>query len=265
MTKRILSFCIAMVLLLMIPLSFSASAYPADENGRVPILLYHNILAPGETTVGLDPKLNISAELFASHMQALKDAGYETITYEQYYDYVANGTALPEKPVIISFDDGYVSNYNYAYPTLRELGMKATIFIITDRRGKALSCNPHFSWNQAREMVDSGVIEIGSHTYSHQPLPTLDAFNLEFELRTSKNMIERHLGRKCSVVSYPEGAYNEQVMAAAQAAGYLMASKVGDVGVNRPEEGLFALKRLTVSGNWTGQRMLSEIENNMEF
>lgn len=265
MTKKIVSFVMACTLLLLIVLSFSASAYPVGGDVRIPILLYHNILDPGETTVGLDPMLNTPAELFSSHMKTLKDAGYETISYEQYYDYVTNGTPLPQKPIIVSFDDGYVSNYNYAYPVLRELDMKATIFIITDRRGKALSRNPHFSWNQAREMADSGVIEFGSHTYSHQPLPALDAFNLEFELRTSKNMIERHLGRKCSVVSYPEGAYNEQVMAAAQAAGYQMANKVGDEGVNRPQEGFFALKRLTANGNWTGQRLLREIQDNMEL
>lgn len=265
MTKRILSIALVCALLLTVVLSFSASAFPADGKVRVPVILYHNILAPGESTAGLDPMLNTPAELFASHMRTLKAAGYETITYEQYYNYATQGLPLPERPIIISLDDGYVSNYNYAYPVLKELDMKATIFIIADRRGKALSRNPHFSWNQAREMADSGLIEIGSHTYSHQVLTSLDAFHLEFELRTSKNMIERYLGRKCSVMSYPEGAYDERVMAAAEAAGYKIANKVGDVGVNRPEEGLYAMKRLTVSGNWTGQRLLQMIDSNMEL
>ena len=67
---------------------------------------------------------------------------------------------LPDKPILITFDDGYASNYMYAYPILKKLGMQATIFVITDRRGKTLSVNPHFSWNQAREMQDSGVIDI---------------------------------------------------------------------------------------------------------
>lgn len=112
----------------------------------------------------------------------------------------------------------------------------------------ALSKNPHFSWNQAKEMQDSGVIDIQSHTHSHQVLTGLMDFDLYFELKTSKNLIENKLGKKCSVLSFPQGIADEREVQAAKDAGYLIANKVGDVGVNRKSEGLYELKRITAPG-----------------
>jgi len=135
----------------------------------VPILLYHNIdqLGDAETT--------ISAETFQSHMLALKEAGYNTVSFDELISYVYQGVQLPDNPVVITFDDGYLSNYTIAYPILRELEMKATIFVIGSSVGKdtykdtGIAITPHFSYSQAQEMIDSGLISIQSHTYDmHQ-------------------------------------------------------------------------------------------------
>lgn len=257
MKKKIISVLIISVLMFSVCTSVLAS-------DGVPILLYHNI-ADNTGEEDYNPLLNIPADLFEAHMQTLLDTGYTPITYDEYYDYVQNGAALPYKPVLITFDDGYWSNYAYAYPVLKRLGVKATIFVIADRRGMALSKNPHFSWNQAREMQDSGIIDIQSHTYSHEVLTGLTDFDLYFELKTSKNLIENKLGKKCSVLSYPQGMAGEREAAAAKKAGYLIANKVGDIGVNRKEDGLFELKRITARADWTGERLIGAIEENMEF
>lgn len=238
-----------------------ASACQSVSDVRVPILVYHNIVDPG-VDGGYDAKLNISAGLFESHMRAIKDAGYNTISFEQYHSWLQGGASLPPKPIIISFDDGYYSNYRYAYPVLKKLGMKATIFVIADRRGEALSEYPHFSWSQAREMYDSGYIDIQSHTYSHRDLTVLDKTELELELHASKHMIESRLGRRCSVVSYPFGAVNDEVIEAARGAGYKLACKVGDEGANGLEDDPYALKRITANGNWTGRRLIEVIDKN---
>ncbi len=257
-------FALKMAAIMLICMILPTFAAYASDDVAVPVLLYHNIAeeVPGED---YDPFLNISASLFEDHMSALKRAGYNTITYEQYYDYVVNDTPLPGKPILITFDDGYSSNYLYAYPILKKLEMKATIFIITDRRGMALSKNPHFSWNQAREMLDSGIIDIQSHTHSHQVATSLTDFDLYFELKTSKNLIENKLGKKCSVIAFPFGAADEREIEAAKRAGYLIVNKVGDAGVNRKEDGLYTLKRLTARADWTPIKLLNVINENMNL
>lgn len=220
----------------------------------IPAILYHNIVP--EMTPGLDPYLNISADSFAREMRALKNSGYNAITYEEYYNFVLYNTPLPEKPILINFDDGYLTNYLYAYPVLKELSMKATIFVITDRRGKNPSGNPHFSWSQAKEMSDSGVIDIQSHTHTHQLSTSLTDRQLKYELETSKKLVERNLGKKCNVLAYPFGKANEREINAAREAGYMVVNLVDNVGMNTKENGTYYVERLTVSGEWSDDTLL---------
>lgn len=255
---------IVALILITVVMSFMTSVCAVAQDVKVPIILYHNI-AENTGKEYYDPYLNIPADLFEMHIRTLKEAGYNAITYEQYYNYVINDEPLPENPVIITFDDGYSSNYIYAYPILKKYNTKATIFVITDRRGMSLSKNPHFSWNQAREMADSGIIDIQSHTHSHQAATTLSDFDLVFELKTSKRMIENKLGRKCSVLAFPFGDAGEREIEAAKKAGYLVVNKVGDWGYNAKSDGLDALKRITVRADWSAPRLLEIIEENMNL
>ena len=108
-------------------------------------------------------------------MKALKENGYNAITCSDLISYAENGTKLPNKPILITFDDGYQSNYEYAYPILKKYGLKGTIFVIGSFFGSDtykdtdMKIIPHFGMSEAQEMVDSGVIEIQSHTYDmHQ-------------------------------------------------------------------------------------------------
>lgn len=145
---------------------------PANIIGRstdVPSLLYHNITENAQTRADVTP------ETFRAHMQAIKDAGYNTVTALDMINYVEHGKPLPENPIFITLDDGYLSNYEYAYPILKELDMRATIFAIgssigaTTYKDTGLPITPHFTMAQAEEMISSGVIEIQSHTYDmHQ-------------------------------------------------------------------------------------------------
>lgn len=96
----------------------------------VPILLYHHISEDG---VG---NSTISVETFITYMDAICEAGYQTITFQQLREYVTNGVELPEKPIIITFDDGYLSNYEIAWPAYMERGMSTTIFVVGSSVGK---------------------------------------------------------------------------------------------------------------------------------
>lgn len=135
---------------------------------RIPVLLYHNI---GDTK----GSGTLSREDFAAHMAALRDNGYATVSLRQLMDYVHRDFPLPEKPVCITFDDGYLSNYTLAFPILRENKQKAAIFIIGHSVGKdeykdtGIPIIPHFTYAQAKEMVDSGLISIESHTHDMHP------------------------------------------------------------------------------------------------
>lgn len=142
------------------------TAYTAD----VPVLLYHHIAPEGNDGTVITPAL------FEEQIAALAEAGYTAVFPDDLAAYVNQGRALPDKPVVITFDDGYLSNYEYAWPILQKYSMKATIFMIGSTTGNTdhykdtdYPITPHFSYEQGAEMVASGVISLQSHTYDmHQ-------------------------------------------------------------------------------------------------
>lgn len=136
---------------------------------KVPILMYHDIRKSGDNAD------IISYENFERQIRFLKEEGYNTVDFNDLYNYVNKGVELPNKPILITFDDGYKSNYNLAYPLLKELNYKATIYPIGFSIGKDKYKDtnekiiPHFSIDEAREMYESGLIDFGSHSFDmHQ-------------------------------------------------------------------------------------------------
>ncbi len=225
---------------------------------KVPILLYHHIT--DEAFSGGNEISLISPYDFRLHMTALK-VHYTPISLRQYYEYVTctdGSVTIPDKPVIITFDDGYLSNYEIAYPILKELEIPATIFVVTDTVGEMAGGGKvnysHFTWEQAKEMEDSGFIDIQSHTASHKALATVDYSSLVTELRKSKYTIEKNLGKECDMIAFPYGSYTDEVKAAAKSAGYKLQTLVDDKSteedfqVNIPSEGIENLTRMTISG-----------------
>lgn len=138
----------------------------AEYVKKVPVLIYHSISKKStDYTI-------VSEKEFIKQLNAIKFAGYNTVTIEDLINYVEKGTELPKNPICITFDDGYLDNYEIAFPILKRYNMKATIFIV----GSSVGCNgtykdteyksmPHFTYEQAQEMIDSGLISIQSHTY----------------------------------------------------------------------------------------------------
>lgn len=268
MHKKTISLMILLISLLFCYNISMATTLPdkrdnnSDNDVKVPILLYHNIMDNYDQSLGA---VHISPDEFEQHMAALHGAGYHTITFQQYYDYVMNDEVLPEKPIIITFDDGYVSNYKFAYPVLKKYNMKATIFILTGRMGAEGGevIYPHFTWEQAKEMQQSGVIDIQSHSDLHPDMVQIDRGRAQLELRRSKYLIQKELGKPCEVFAYPYGLYNAELQVLAEKAGYKIQCAVGDKGINTKEKGLKQLKRLTAFGGTTGEELLQMIEENM--
>lgn len=223
-------------------------------NSSVPILLYHHIAEENPN----NNEYIISPDNFYEHVLFLKNSGYECISLNDYYNYRNGLGVLPEKPIIITFDDGYYSNYQYAYPILKSLNAKATIFICTAfAEDDSLAEFPHFSWEQAKEMQESGIIDIQSHSHNHKSFFQLDKSEIIQELTLSKELIEKHLNKECNYFAYPNGMYNSQIQSLTKNAGYLMQLTTNS-GYNTDEQNLDELNRITVLNN-TSAKMLSEI------
>lgn len=217
-----------LILLLAMTIIGISAAYTVHTQNQVsiPILLYHDIQESGEG------ESVIARKIFLSHLDAIQEAGYETITFQQVIDFVSHGSSLPEKPILITFDDGYLSNYEIAWPALRERGMVGTIFVIgcsvgkDTYKGTGIPIIPHFSYAQSREMIDSGVMSIQSHTYDlHQYRPlesdggregvlpkdgeTTEAYRniLSSDFQLARNTLEEHTGEPVQVLAYPYGLY----------------------------------------------------------
>nr|QGT51013.1 hypothetical protein Firmicute1046_0890 [uncultured Firmicutes bacterium] len=234
---------------------------------KVPILMYHHInprYDEGNSSANLTP------EEFRLHMMTLQTKNYHAISLQDYYDHVVNGTALPENPIVITFDDGYSSNYEEAFPILKELNIPATIFVVTDTVGETPAGGKvnyaHFTWAQAREMQESGLIDIQSHSGTHCKMAETSVDQMQRELRRSKYLIEKNVGKTCDMFAYPFGSYNAQTKQAARQAGYKMQILVGDIvkdyanEVNVRSEGAESLKRITVRGHMSNLELLDAIE-----
>ncbi len=175
----------------------------------VPVLNYHQVNNKYDTCLTMKP------ENFEEQMKYLRDNGYHSITQQQFDAYMNGEGELPDRPIMITFDDGYVDNYEEAYPIMKKYGMRGTIFLIMDLMGK----QGYLTWDQVQEMAADGM-EFGSHTISHKPLTSFDRSGIHRELTESKQEIEAKLGKPCTFAAFPEGKFNDTVIEEAQNAGY---------------------------------------------
>ena len=257
------------IFLCIILICSNFNIYFASDNDDVivPILMYHNIIEeyPAETTGA-----NITPELFEKHMQTILNLGYNPISLSDYYSYMTGNKSIAENPIIITFDDGYLSNYEIAFPILKEYKIPATIFIVTSTVGlspeSGLVSYPHFNWDQAKEMQDSGLIEINSHTHTHKNITELSPAQLQKEIRLSKYLIEKNLNKYCYTFAYPYGGYRADIEKLIRYAGYKMHIKVNDNTTNeaylanKKTDGIGNIKRITVTGDMSELDLINVID-----
>lgn len=208
-----------------------------NDNVGLPVLYYHAVdpTHPGE-------ELYVSPTQLKEQLQLIKNLGYTSLTMAEVYDYIKNNKSIPEKSILITFDDGYTDNYTYAFPILKELNMKATIFVITSGTDNG---NFYVSSEQIKEMSAYG-IDIESHTVSHAHLDTLSYKEQLQELKDSKAKIEGITKKDVLSIAYPYGDYNEDSKKAALAAGYSIAFTT-DSGLSDKTDNPFSLNRIYVN------------------
>ncbi|MBX3049854.1 MAG: polysaccharide deacetylase family protein [Caldilineaceae bacterium] len=184
---------------------------------RVPVLMYHYLSVPPPDADIYRRDLSVSPELFASHLDRIQAEGYTTISLYDLQAYLWTGAPLPEKPVVITFDDGYRDNFTNAFPLLAERGMIATIFVITDFMDEERPA--YLTWEMAREMLAAG-ISIESHGRNHISLKNQDKDYLVWQALGSLETIEYEVGVRPRFVSYPAGEFDDLTIEIFKSANY---------------------------------------------
>jgi peptidoglycan/xylan/chitin deacetylase (PgdA/CDA1 family) len=222
---------------------------------RVPILMYHVINPPPGGAPF--PGLYVSANEFAAQMQALAHAGYHAVTQDQMWAYWQHGTmplAPGKKPIVVSFDNGYQSQYTNALPVLRRLGW------VGNENIQLTGLPPSqggLSQAQVRGLLAAGW-ELDTQGISHADLITLDATQLAEQVATARKLIQHRYGVPVNWFCYPSGHYDATVVAAVQAAGFTGSTTVVP-GWAGPTSDPYRLPRLRVLGGTTPESLLSEL------
>ncbi len=220
--------------------SVTASVYDGGTGRQkavsIPVLYYHSVqVMPGSTAV-------VSPTKFTEQMQYLADNGYRPLTMAEFSAIMEGQAAAPEKPVLLTFDDGYVDNHSTVMPLLSKLGFPATLFmspgVMDDKR--------FINWEQAADLRDSGW-DIYPHGMTHPYLNKLTAEEQAYEITEARKQIEEKLGVTADVFCYPYGQYNNTTLNILKDNGFRYAFTI-DQGKTTPKQHPYKLKRVFVNG-----------------
>ncbi len=246
--------------------------FPSPED-YIPVLMYHHFRTDD---VPDGDGANMHIDEFEQQLQALQEAGYQTIFLSELNDILLQkieeknaGVTQPElhmnqKYVVITIDDGYRSNYELAYPLLQKYHMKANISVITSRihTGYIYSTKEieKMSWENLNEMQQSGLVEIYSHTYDHKPVENRIYEDVRFSVEKGEQMLDEELEKRSAttVLTYPNGNYTKEISVMMRAyMGYDLQLTTNSGVVNR-DTSILEIPRITVNSG-TGTELIKNI------
>lgn len=210
---------------------------------HLPILMYHYIRTVTDLRdpVGID--LSVPASMFEEQMKYLDNAGYTTITLDDLVATWKGEKTLPEKPIIMTFDDGYEDFYTVVFPILKKYNLKATAYIIAGFIDK-----PHYlTSEQLKELSQSPLVTIAAHTMQHPNLRNTTGPKLIDEVMGSKKWLENFTEKTILHFAYPSGQYNKETIRAVEKAGYIT-SVTTEPGEDHPSTKPFAITRVRIRG-----------------
>jgi peptidoglycan/xylan/chitin deacetylase (PgdA/CDA1 family) len=189
----------------------------SEKNLYIPIFVYHD-LVENDSEIDFD-YMKTTTDKFKKQILGLKKLGYQVISYQDLYDYKNNNKALPKKCCIITFDDGYESIYKYAFPIAKEYNIPMTSFAIDNMVGKP----NYYTWDEAREMHDSGLMSIYSHGLEHIEYDKVDATKVLEDTNKAYEHLTTELNDPdmLKVFTYPYGLYSEESVKLLEEAGYI--------------------------------------------
>jgi len=256
--------------------SVRASEPMEEEKGiRIPIIMYHSIL---KSRTG---KYIVSPAQLEEDLRYIKEKGYETIVMADLIAYVHEGRELPEKPIILTFDDGFYNNAHYLIPLLEKYNMRAVISVVgkyTDDFSEANDMNinyAHFRWEDIKRLIPEGVVEFQNHSYNLHRIEngqkgarrkrgeSVEDYGkrLEADLLKLQRLFKENTGFTPTTFTFPYGAYSKESTEILRELGF-KASLICESGVNyitRDENSLFSLKRFNRSGGTTTERFFKGI------
>jgi peptidoglycan/xylan/chitin deacetylase (PgdA/CDA1 family) len=205
----------------VISISVVIFALSMSCHGYVTVLLYHKFDEADS------PSTSISTAMFAEQMNYLETAGYTVLSMDDLMKCIAGKRAIPERAVLITLDDGYLSEYIHAVPVLKEHGYPFCVFVFT----RSVGAHNFMNWDQLRQIRSLGG-EVGSHTHTHPHLVDSSPEEIEREFIQSKEILEKNLGTRVHWFAYPFGDYDNTIRSIGLKGGYklLLTSDPGSVG-----------------------------------
>jgi peptidoglycan/xylan/chitin deacetylase (PgdA/CDA1 family) len=226
---------------------------PIARTARVPILMYHHIGDLPPDADALRQSLTVSQERFNEQMKFLAEQGYTTIHLAELVNHLQTGAPLPDKPIVLTFDDGYDDNYFNVFPTLKDFGFKGTFFIIgapTDYGSPG-----YMRWEQILEMYENGM-EIGAHSLTHRyNLGQFRASIQDNEIKKGHQLMVDHLPNWTPLFAYPSGSYNQYTLSLLHQLGYVAAVTTNQ-GANQSSAAPLEFRRIRIRGEWSMAQFL---------
>lgn len=228
---------------------------------QVPVIIYHHLAPVPEEG---NPSVLTTAE-FGQQMAWLQAAGFQPIDTKELAAWLEGKGTLPQRPVLVTFDDGYQSNYELAHPILRQMNWKATLFLVTSKVGRTPGKYPYVTWEQLAEMTQSQVWEVQAHAHDgHREIESIPAYlfwsaaEIQQDLQAIQQELTSHQLPAATALAYPYGAYDAETLQAASAVGLKLAFTGGYSYVRQGDEPL-TLKRLSVTPGFTQCHFLAMV------
>ncbi len=224
----------------IIPIEVGKNLNPDKKTTyKVPILMYHYVEYVTDTRDTFRKSMNIEPPIFEEQIKTLKDNGYTFLTASELNSIMNGYRMMPDKPVLITFDDGHWDNATVVLPILKKYNAKATFYLISD----LLNGSDFLSDAQVKEIIDSNLVEIGSHTSHHVSLKGKLSPIVSYEVNQSKKDLEERFGIRIYSFAYPNGDFDNQAIIAVKNAGYTNAVSTIP-GTSQSNENKYFLFRL---------------------
>ncbi|MDP4268055.1 MAG: polysaccharide deacetylase family protein [Bacteroidota bacterium] len=232
-----------------------------DKETGVPVLLFHKFVdSPKDVEY---PDTEITLDYFRNVLEYLKQNNYSTISYQELYSYIKDGTPIPKNSIVLSIDDGFYADG--AIKLLKEYNMHADLAVVGERQENGIITDPkdYYSWEQVASLAqdkDGDIIDVVDHTPQHEDLENLSKKpnKLKQLFKSSMNLFKQKLGSSSDILVYPYGSYDKEIENVAAQSGYKMGVTT-DEGLNYYEDNPFEIKRYIVNENVSIEDMFNKI------
>jgi peptidoglycan/xylan/chitin deacetylase (PgdA/CDA1 family) len=215
--------------------------------------MYHYISEVPPDADAYRRDLTVTPERFEAHLRYLQEHGYESVRLADIYETLTTGRPLPERPIVLTFDDGYKDAYTEALPLLQAYGFTGEFFVLATPAH--FEAEAYMTWNDMQTMADAGM-SIQAHGRDHYDLTQRDYDFLVYQILGAREAVESHTGQPVTFFCYPSGRYDDDVQAVVASAGYLGAVTTA-WGTELRLDNRYTWPRIRIKGDWTAEAFAS--------